>query len=170
MTSKALAFLGKLEESKHKQNYGFRTRNCPAVVEELTEFECDLQLMIKNVVFKKVNNTFQTELLNDVKKIKGSDKIFVPADKSRNIYLLSKDEYQKLLTENTTKTHKMTNRSKVYDIYNETKSIAKQLSIEDRIERMDENESYITIKDHKEDFPNKISCRLINPSKSDIRK
>ena len=31
---------------------------------------------------------------------------------------------------------------------------------------------YITIKDHKEDFPNKnkISCRLINPSKSDIGK
>ena len=37
------------------------------------------------------------------------------------------------------------------------------------IERMYENESYVTIKDHKEHFPNKI-CRLINPSKSDIRK
>ena len=35
---------------------------------------------------------------------------------------------------------------------------------------MYENESYITIKDHKEHFPNKISCRLINPSKSDIGK
>ena len=33
---------------------------------------------------------------------------------------------------------------------------------------MFENEAYITIKDHKKDFPNKISCRLINPSKSDI--
>ena len=34
--------------------------------EELTEFECDLQLIIKNAVFKKVNNTFQTQILNDV--------------------------------------------------------------------------------------------------------
>ena len=34
---------------------------------------------------------------------------------------------------------------------------------------MYKNESYITIKDHKEHFPNKI-CRLINPSKSDIGK
>ena len=42
--------------------------------------------------------------------------------------------------------------------------------IDDLIERMYENESYITIKDHKENFPNKISCRLINPSKSDIQK
>ena len=40
----------------------------------------------KNVVFKKVNNSFQTKLLKDVKKIKESDKIFVPADKSRNIF------------------------------------------------------------------------------------
>ena len=33
---------------------------------------------------------------------------------------------------------------------------------------MQESESYITVKDHKEDFPHKASCRLINPSKSDI--
>ena len=108
-----------------------------------TEFECDLQLTIKNVLFKKVNNSFQIQLPNDVKKIKESDKIFVPADKLRNIYLLSKDEYQKLLTETITKTYKMTRRRKVSDINNETNSIAKQLSIDDRIEEMYENESYI---------------------------
>ena len=71
---------------------------------------------------------------------------------------------------NITKTYKMTNRRKIYDINNETKSIAKQFSIGDRMEQIYENESYITIKHHKEDFPNKISCRLINPSKSDIGK
>ena len=42
--------------------------------------------------------------------------------------------------------------------------------IDDLIERMYENKTYITIKDHKENFPNKISCRLINQSKSDIEK
>ena len=170
MRWKTLAFLGKIEQSKHNQNYVFRTINCPAVMEELREFECNLHLMIKNVVFKKVNNSFQTQLLNYVKKVKESDKMFVPDDKSRNIYLLSKDEYQKLLTENITKAYKMTNRNKVYDINNEAKSIAKQLSADDRRERMYENESYITIKDHKEHFPNKISFRLVNPSKSDIGK
>ena len=170
MRWKTLAFLGKIEQSKHNQNYVFRTRNCPAVMEELREFECNLHLTIKNVVFKKVNNSFQTQLLNYVKKVKESDKMFVPDDKSRNIYLLSKDEYQKLLTENITKAYKMTNRNKVYDINNEAKSIAKQLSADDRRERMYENESYITIKDHKEHFPNKISFRLVNPSKSDIEK
>ena len=35
---------------------------------------------------------------------------------------------------------------------------------------MQESECYITVKDRKEDFPHKISCRLINLSKSDIGK
>ena len=33
-----------------------------------------------------------------------------------------------------------------------------------------ETEAYITIKDHKEDFPHKLSLRLLNPSKSDFGK
>ena len=35
---------------------------------------------------------------------------------------------------------------------------------------MQETEAYITIKDHKDEFPNKIPCRLINPFKSSIGK
>ena len=35
---------------------------------------------------------------------------------------------------------------------------------------MEEREAYVTVKDHKEDFTNKISCRLIKPSKSRIGK
>ena len=33
-----------------------------------------------------------------------------------------------------------------------------------------ETEAHITIKDHKDEFPNKIPCRFINPSKSNIGK
>ena len=39
-----------------------------------------------------------------------------------------------------------------------------------RFERLQENEAYITVKDHKDEFPNKIPCRLINPSKLSIGK
>ena len=35
---------------------------------------------------------------------------------------------------------------------------------------MQETEAYITIKEHKDEFPNKIPCRLINLSKSNIGK
>ena len=126
--------------------------------------------MIKNISFKRINNPFQTQLKNDIDDIKRSDKIFVQADKSRNIYKLEKDDYEKLLTENITKTYKKSSRKKVYTINRNAKKLAEDLLIGDRVEKIYENEAYITIKDHKEDFPNKISCRLINPSKSDIGK
>ena len=36
--------------------------------------------------------------------------------------------------------------------------------------KLQEKEAYITTKDRKDDFPNKISCRLINLCKSSIGK
>ena len=50
----------------------------------------------------------------------------------------------------------------------QAKKIAEKLNIDDRIEKIQETEAYITIKDHKKGFPNNSSFRLINPSKSDI--
>ena len=38
------------------------------------------------------------------------------------------------------------------------------------MEKLQETEEYIIINDFKKDFPNKILCRLINPSKSSIEK
>lgn len=43
-----------------------------------------------------------------------------------------------------------------------------KLSIADRVEVMLEAEACIIIKDQKDEFPNKILCPLINPSKSSI--
>ena len=39
-----------------------------------------------------------------------------------------------------------------------------------RIDKLQEKEACITIKDYKDNFPNKISCRLINPCKSSVGK
>ena len=52
----------------------------------------------------------------------------------------------------------------------EAKNIVTKLGIEDRVERLSEGNAYLTVKDHKEEFPEKLSFRLINPSKSEIRK
>ena len=40
--------------------------------------------------------------------------------------------------------------------------------IDDRVESMAMKEAFITLKDHKENFENKPTCRLINPSKPEI--
>ena len=166
---KALQFLGKLDSSE-KQTFGFRSRNCPPAVEELANFEDDLMLMTKNVEFRNINNTFQEKLKNDIKELRENDKVFVSADKSLNIYKMEKDEYKKLLFENVTKTYKKTTEEKLKTINKGAKTIAQKLELDDRVEKMQESQCYITVKDHKEDFPHKISCRLLNPSKSDIGK
>ena len=48
--------------------------------------------------------------------------------------------------------------------------IAEKLKLDDRIQQLQETEAFISVKNHKEGFPNSPSFRLINPSKSDIGK
>ena len=40
--------------------------------------------------------------------------------------------------------------------------------LEKRIEQHGQHQSFITLKDHKDDFQNNRKCRLINPAKSEI--
>ena len=75
-----------------------------------------------------------------------------------------------MMHENVTKTCKKCNINKSYSINVKAKEIASKLKINDRAQKLDENEAYVTIKDHNEGFLDKIFCRLTNPSKTDIRK
>ena len=79
-------------------------------------------------------------------------------------------QYTKLLNENITNAYRKTNKNSVNKINKDAKKIAKSLSIDDRVEKMQKSLTYITVKDHKDNFPHSISCRLINPSKTDIGK
>ena len=169
MRWKVLEFQGNLDDNK-KNTYGFKSLKCPPPVNEMKNFENELLLMVKNIEFKNVKNEFQEKLKEDINEIKTSDKMFVAADKSRHIYKMEKQQYTKLLTENITKTYKKSNKKKLSNINFIAKKITKKLSIDDRVQRMEELEAYITVKDHKDEFPNKIPCRLINPSKSNLGK
>ena len=83
---------------------------------------------------------------------------------------MEKSHYEKLLTDNITKTYKLSNNNIYNNINLEAKHIAKKLEIADRVECMARKPVYITIKDHKENFNTSPKCRLINPAKSEIRK
>ena len=103
----------------------------PPAVEEITQFENYLLLLIKNLKFKKVHNDFQMTLPDGIKEIKASSEMFVSADKSRHIYKMEKDEYKKLLQDSITKTYKKSNGRKLRDINFAAKKIAEKLSIAD---------------------------------------
>ena len=52
----------------------------------------------------------------------------------------------------------------------EAKCIATNSNLSDRIKRLAQTLAYITLKDHKENFRSNPSCRLINPSKTELRR
>ena len=89
---------------------------CPPAVEEMSQFENYLLLLIKNLEFKKVHNDCQMRLHDDIKENKASSKMFVSADKSRRICKMKKDGYKNLLRDNITKTYKKLNGKKLRDI------------------------------------------------------
>ena len=169
MRWKVLEFYGKLN-GNNKETYGFKSIKCPPSVPELSDFESELTLMVNNIEFRNINNDFQKKLKNDINEINIYNKILVSADKSRNLYKLEKDQYQKLFKENITKTYKKSTNKKIEKINYTAKQITENLSIADRVPMLEEIEAYITIKDHKSEFPNKIPCRLISSSISSIGK
>ena len=78
--------------------------------------------------------------------------------------------YEKLLRDNLTANYKITDPNTENEININARKITDQLEISDRVEQIALKDAYITVKDHKKEFPNKISCRLINPTKSNIGK
>ena len=72
------------------------------------------------------------------------------------------------VNKNVTKRYKKTN-PKVPDMNTlKDKIIAEKLELANRIEASAPRYSFITLKDHKFDFINNPTCRLINPCKSEI--
>jgi len=155
-------------DDSETNNYGFRSRKCPPHNDELDNFESDLYDMIKNIEFRNQHDEFQDQLRQDIKKINSSTKAFIPADKTTNFYEVDKPTHDKLLMDNLTSTYKKASTNIIRNINNEAKNIATNLLIDDRAECMAERQAFITLKDHKDNFENKPTCRLINPAKSEI--
>ena len=80
--------------------------------------------------------------------------------KSKNIYIFA-DKSNKLWKTN----------NKTYNCINkETKAIAEEFEIGDRVDCLAKTNAFITLKDYKENFRSNPKCRLINPAKSEIGK
>ena len=137
---------------------------------ELKDFENDLFKLINNVKFKPTQSNLQDQMKHDVEEIRQSGKVFVNGDKSRRIYKMEKDDYNKMVKDNITSMYRKTDRQNVDLVNREAAGIARNLDLADRIDAMSESSAMITIKDHKENFPQRIESRLINRSKTSIGK
>ena len=148
--------------------YDFKTRSSPPQHKELVKFEDELLSLVKNLKFSKVTNTFQRKIMNDLKVIKDSDKAYVFADKTRNLYEMDKLSHEKLMMDNITKTYRKSDIETYDSINREAKKFAEKFNVADRAECMAPTNAFITLKDHKANFENNPKCRLINPAKSEI--
>ena len=66
------------------------------------------------ITFRKVYNNFHDQVNKEIKSIKKSNNVFIFTDKTRNLYEISNENYNKLLTKNITKTYRKTT-NKIYN-------------------------------------------------------
>ena len=158
MRWKAYFFLNPGTISNTKDTYGFK------------EFENDMLKMIQSTKFKHIKSPFLNKLKDDAIKIKNETKLLFAADKTTNFYKLEPSAYNDLLEQNITKSYKKAQPDTVQAIHAENKNITTKLGIDDRVDKTASKEAFITLKDHKPNFANKPTCRLINPTKSEIGK
>ena len=157
-------------QEKPKENYGLKTFNCPKKVPEMMAFENDLINVVRNVEFRmnRTNNTFQRKLSQDIRKIATSTKTLTAADKTSNMYRLTKEQHDKLLHNAITTTYKKENNDIKHEIDKGGKKIAKKAGALNKMEINGTSNCFITLKDHKDNFSNKPTVRLINPAKNEI--
>ena len=151
-----------------KETFGFKSTNPPPPIKELLAFEEDLYKLTKDIEFRPVKNNFQNNLKAEIRKIHETQDVIIKADKSRNLYSVPIQQYNELLHNNITTEYKKTDDIHVKNVNKEASNIAKNIKLADRIDEYVQSDAFITIKDHKPNFPGRVQCRLLNPAKSNI--
>ena len=105
---------------------------------------------------------------NDISRINTSKKPFIPADKTTNFYVMEKSLHDKLLLNSISSSYKKVSGNIIHTINQDAQQIVTEMNIHDRAEQIAERQAFVTLKNHKDNFLNKPSCRLINPAKSEL--
>ena len=156
------------ENEETFDTFGLKTPITPKQVPELAEFEKDLIDIVRNIKFRKGMNNFQSKLKQDLRSINESEKLYIPADKTTNMYKMEKNEYDRILKNSVTSTYKKADPNLKRKIDSEGKELVKEHRIADRLDVNGKNNCFVTLKDHKDNFLNNPATRLINPAKNEI--
>ena len=84
------------------------------------------------------------------------------------MYRLNKNDYKILLKNAITANFKKANENIGTKSNKEGNKLAKQTDMSDKIKMNGTGNSFVTLKDNKEDFMNHLTIRLINPSNNEI--
>ena len=146
--------------------YGLKSLSSPRPVKKLTPFKNKLISLVKNIKFRKVRNHFQYWLQQDLRRMKASNKTMTFADKTTNIYRLTREEYDKILNDSVTATYKRASNNIKKKINAAGKQVLHNNQVLKRMQTNGKNNCFISLKDHKEN----PTVRLINPAKNKLGK
>ena len=97
-------------QSKYERNiFGLKSKKSLPLLKEMKGFEEDLALIVERLIKvsrTNVNEPFLTKI-NDLKKVNSSYNMYIFADKTRNLYETTPDQYDKILKDNITKSYKL---------------------------------------------------------------
>ena len=82
-------------QHQHINIFNLKTRKCRPQIQDMKEFEKDIQTMIESIKLRSLQNKFQKKLKDDLKLINSSKKIFLSANKTQNFYEMMKEDYEK---------------------------------------------------------------------------
>ena len=156
-----------------KENYGFRSIEAAKKVPELVPFEKRLFELVKNIKYKdpkRPKPELQRKLAKDVACIRKETKVIVASDKTSNYYLVDKEEYKNMIEKDIQKVYKKASDNTEEVMNKKGKVIAHKLEIGNRVFATQKRPAVITLKDHKDNFPNSPETRLINPTKAELGK
>ena len=165
---RAFYYLNENTSGKGKMNFGFKSIKAPPQVPELKLLEDELLKLIKNIEFNHQNTMFQQGLKLKVDQIKKESRMIVKADKTSNHYLMGQETYTELLDKHIQKEYKKEKEEKINVTNTNHIEIVNRWEIQDRVFETTPRQAFITMKDHKEAFVNKPTCRLLNPAKPEI--
>ena len=80
-------------------------------VKERISFKNGSEELIKNITFRKIRNTFQDKLKDNIKLIKESNKTMTFADNISNIHQLTKEQYDQIIMNFITCNYKKANNN-----------------------------------------------------------
>ena len=104
----------------------------------------------------------------DIKEMRSSANTYTSADKTSNFYKIPKEQYNHFKNNAITSMYKKTNSKVKQSIDKSGIKFARKTGVINRMETNGSNNCFITLKDHKSNFENNPSTRLINPAKNEI--
>ena len=103
-----------------------------------------------------------------MRTIKNTKTTLTFSDKTSNVYKVPKEQYEKLLSNAITTSYKKVSKKTQDHINNQGKNILKKMEVIKRMFVHGKQNCFITLKDHKPNFQNNPTVRLLNPAKNEL--